>query len=552
MSRILRKAVFLFLIPLGLPLVGCGGGGSSSPSAAQSPPSAIPQSPATTFFGMHQSHVVACGNESADLDFPLFDASAGSFRIWGTCNAQWAGMDLGGGQYDFSHLDGLLAALKTKGLDDVFISLGSTPNWISSNPGDLVCDQADVSGLPPGMCDPPVDLNQDGTGTDQGWRNFMNALVSHVAASSYLATHAHIRYYEIWSEFARSDTLNSKFTCYCPAGQSGCNPQAGQEPCSFRGTFAQMLRMTQDLRCIVEGIPSDPISALNTTCGQDPTMPARGLDPVAKIMEGDSGPGGQGTTAMQNYLYCNSDPPPNSQCTWSPSNPLGSNSTDIISGHPYFDLGKTPEEIMASVAQELAVLSPADAAKPYFSGEGSWGKNDSVSDPGLEAAYVPRWYITQLMLGVARAYWFAWDEIGDGGAGGLWSPVSSDFPPLQCTTADPVGGFYCTGGIAYIWTVNWLSGATVVSSTCPGTCANPQPGVFMLGLSRPGGYQAQIVWDSTPVSSCSNPMCGATPVPALSMSVAQWRDLTGTTHSGAPAAIGASPIIIENMAVPTT
>ena len=56
--------------------------------------------------------------------------------------------------FDFSGLDALLAALKIKGVNDVFISLGSTPNWISSDPTDLLCDRANVNGNPPGMCDP--------------------------------------------------------------------------------------------------------------------------------------------------------------------------------------------------------------------------------------------------------------------------------------------------------------------------------------------------------------------------------------------------------------
>jgi hypothetical protein len=567
MCRILRSFSIAVAIAGCLWFTACGGGSPAPPvtSPVKPTPTPIPQSPATVFFGMHQSHMAACPGTPADLSFPLFDASAGAFRIWGTCNLFWSNMDLGssavggpstctspntagpvsGTCYDFSGLDAVLAALYTKGINDVFISLGRTPNYISSNPTDPYCDAAGVDGQPAGMCDPPSDLNADGSGTDATWRNFMDAFVAHVGNTTYLQSHAHILYYEIWSEFHRSDSLNSTFVCQTP--QSGVF-----SPCSYRGTFAQMLRMAQDMRCIVEGSASDPITGLGVTCGTDSTMPARGLDTAAKVMAGDAGPSPTWTPVMQNYLYCNNTPPPNSQCNWSASNPLGSNATDVISEHPYFSDGQTPEQIMADVAAEQGILSAADAAKPFFSGEGSWGKNTSVRDPGLEAAYVPRWYVTQLMLNVTRAYWFAWDEFGDAGNGGLWDSSSASFPPLQCTVGDPAGGDYCTGGVAYIWTVNWLAGATVTGATCPSSCKNPAPGVFALALTRSGGYQGVIVWDSTPVNICSNTVCGSTALTPLPFVASQWRDVTGTTHSGSPSAIGASPIIVENMAPPSS
>ena len=457
-------------------------------------------------------------------------------------------MDVGNGQYDFTGLDEVLSALKIKNADiDAFINLGSTPNWVSSNPGDLNCDRANVNGEPPGMCDPPSDLNRDGTGTDQAWRSFVTALLKHVTAPDYSPSHAHIQFYSIWDEFHRSDSVGTA-SCVPPGSAQGLS-------CSYRGTFAQMLRMTQDLRCIVEGHTSDPITATGLTCGTA-NYAQTGIDPTAQIMEGDAGgsPLDNGNTTMQNYLFCNANPPANSMCNYGK---LGYTATDVISGHSYFDHGLLPEDLMQYVAAEQALDSNKE--KIYIDGEGSWGKNadpkgdPSVSDPALQAAYVARWYLAMLILKVPRAYWFAWDESGNDGSGGLWSPVTVNFPPLQCTTADTASdGYYCSGGIAYIQTVNWLSGATSTVATCPGFCTNPSPGVFTLNLTRSGGYQAQIVWDSTPVSSCSNPQCGSTPLTVTPpFTVAEWRDVAGVTHPGTPNMVGASPIIIENMASPT-
>ena len=172
-----------------------------------------------------------------------------------------------------------------------------------------------------------------------------------------------------------------------------------------------------------------------------------GIDPTALVMEGDAG--GQlldnGAVTLENYLYCDANPPAGSECTWSRANPLGSNSTDVISGHSYFNLGGFPEQVMKYIAQEKAMLSPADAAKPYFTGEGSWGKNDTVSGADLEAAFVPRWFGVLLLSHVDRGYWYAWDQFESFGTGGLWSPDPITFPPVECSTPDTaVGGYYCS------------------------------------------------------------------------------------------------------------
>ena len=515
-------------------------GGGTSPTASF----ITIRNPTSVFFGIHQAHYEGC--DKTPYNYPLFDAAAGAYRDFGACNTLWAEMNPAQDKFDFSGLDTLYSALYARGVDDVFIVLGNTPNWISSNKTDGACDLANLFNLPAGMCDPPADLNPDGTGTDLAWRSFVTALLQHVTASGYASTHAHIQLYEIWDEFQRSDTINA-ITC----GE----PRSGTPSCSYRGTFAQMLRMTQDLRCIVEGHASDPITALHTTCGQDATMPARGLDPTALVTEGDSGGEflDQGNQVMQNYLYCNNNPPAGSMCNYGSA---GGASVDFISGHSYFTNGRVPEDLMTYIAAEKSMLSPADAAKPYIIGEGSWGHNlnsngdPAVSDPELQAAFVVRWYMALLMSDVSRGYWYSWDS--PTGTGGLWSPTSMTFPPLECTTPNAtIGGYDCTGEIAYEQTVNWLYGATVANFSCAGSCTNPDPGIFTLNLTRSGGYQAQILWDSTVTSSCANPQCGSTPLPALPFTATQWRDVAGNTHSGAPISIGAAPVVIENMAPPS-
>ncbi len=534
LSRWIFVALRLVVLVPVVILVACGGGGSpaTAPGGGEGGGTGGGAS-AAAFFGMQQSHIEGCDPTQS---YPIFDGPAGSYRAFGgSCGAVWAAMDkgpLGSTQYDFSGLDTLLSTLKSRGINEVLITLGRTPNYISSKPADLGCDGSNTGTA--GQCDPPSDVDAVsgsglGDGTDAAWRNYVTALLQHVTASGYTPSHAHIAFYEIWNEFHRSDTLNpNAVTCGVPPGAISC---------SYRGTYAQMLRMTQDLRCVVEGNASDPITARGTTCGSD-GFRSTGLDPTAKISSGNAGGSSfdSGNQVMAGYLNF--------------SNGAGLAAIDFVGGHSYFDQsGSVPEDLMQYVAQEQSLAS----SLAYFVGEGSWGKNDLLPNPSLQAAYVPRWYLMLSILKVKRAYWFAWDEAVAEGTGSLWSSGNPSPPAyLQCQTPDN-GGDLCAGGVSYDQFVRWLSvpGFQLGSFTCPSSCTSPSHGVFTVNLSGSGGYKAAILWDSTPVANCFNSQCGSTSIgTGPSFVVQQWRDVTGVIHSGAPTTIGASPIILENMAPP--
>ena len=102
--------------------------------------------------------------------------------------------------------------------DSVLFTLGMTPQWASSRPSDNSCRHG------PGQCDPPHDLNPDGWGTDQHWKDFIKGVITHV--------NGRIRHWEIWNE-----------------------PQA---PNSWTGTYPQMVRMAQDARTILRQLTSIP------------------------------------------------------------------------------------------------------------------------------------------------------------------------------------------------------------------------------------------------------------------------------------------------------
>jgi len=131
-------------------------------------------------------------------------------RLWGT-ETYWAILNPADGVYDWTALDQWLNAAQEHGTQHLLYTMALTPQWASSNPGDTTCR----NGL--GACDPPNDLNADGTGTDQHWKDFVRAIAIHAGDQ--------IDTWEVWNEPAMSYY--------------------------WTGTFAQMARLAQDARTVI-------------------------------------------------------------------------------------------------------------------------------------------------------------------------------------------------------------------------------------------------------------------------------------------------------------
>jgi len=197
----LRLAVFVCVVVIVL--------GISAVSAAQTVP--------LTFFDMQMEKGIVTGEP-----WPV-DSFAGT-RLWSS-GANWNLINTSPGQYDWSMLDAWLAAAKRNNID-VQYTFGETPSWASSKPNDSHCAQH--GGAPTGSCDPPNDLNADGTGSNQHWKDFVTAIATRSAGR--------IHYWEIWDE--------------------------ASNPLRWVGTNAQMLRLASDARTIILGI--DPTAVILT------------------------------------------------------------------------------------------------------------------------------------------------------------------------------------------------------------------------------------------------------------------------------------------------
>lgn len=161
------------LAALCMMLAGCAGaiGSAGTPAPLSATTSDISVPP--TFFGQHIHHLSAT---CTDCTTPWPSLAFGTWRFWD--NAYWANIETARGVFDWSRLDGNLAAAQAHGIGDVVFTFGYTPLWASSNPAGT------CGALGPGRCYPPAD--------NPYWTEFVTAIVQHACGK--------IKYYEIWNE----------------------------------------------------------------------------------------------------------------------------------------------------------------------------------------------------------------------------------------------------------------------------------------------------------------------------------------------------------------
>jgi hypothetical protein len=313
-----------------------------------------------SFFGLHIN----------ELSIPWPTVPFASYRSLDSGNILWADINTANGTYDWSHLDPWIAKAQAGG-QDILYTMFATPSWASSrgvnssNP-DTGCAFVPVNG--PGVCDAPDDLNADGTGTDQHWKDFVTALINHVGPGT-------VKYWEIWNEWNISNQWN--------------------------GTQAQMLRLAQDAQNILKA--ADP-NALITS------PPVVNADLAAKnwLLTYFQAGGGQYADIVAVHGYVSS---PTTVCP---------------SSCP------VPENVVAVLDNTRAVMAAAgQQGKPLFDTEGSWGVTSDMTDPDQQVEFTARFYLIQLAgtaasPGFDKFYWFGWDYTN---TGGFYDPNSGKITP---------------------------------------------------------------------------------------------------------------------------
>jgi hypothetical protein len=156
----------------------------------------------------------------------------------------------------------------------------------------------------------------------------------------------------------------------------------------------------------------------------------------------------------------------------------GLNTFDVVAFHGYG--GAQAEQINAIVDDYRLVMSRHNlSALPLWDTECSWGES-SIGDDAHRAAFLSKYFFLQWSSGVDRVIWYAYDS-----------------HPQWGRLIDATGNLL-PSGIAYGESYKWIVGATL---TRP--CTQDQSGTWTCSITRPGGYQAKILWNST-VSAATN------------------------------------------------
>jgi len=186
---------------------------------------------------------------------------------------------------------------------------------------------------------------------------------------------------------------------------------------------------------------------------------------------------------------------------------------DVIAFHGY--VGPVPENVIGAIQLQTAAMAASGVASlPLWDTEDSWGMNTQITSSSQRAAFVARKYLIERSYGVSRLYWNSWDSAA---LGTLWSSTSGIQP----------------AGTAYGQVSKWLTGATLSSP-----CAMSPDSTWTCVLTRAGGYEAEVIWNSATTKSYMFP-------PQFQ----QYRTLAGAVNplTGSSVSIDQTPILMENL-----
>lgn len=443
--------------------------------------------PPATFFGFTNT-------STESQDFPT--VSYGMQRFWDSPPLQWPSINTASGVFDFTNLDAALATGYSSGVMEGMYTLARTPPWATSNPSDTSCHYVTAaSGGGAGECDAPSDLNSDGSGADAIWKAWITAIATHVNNPTYLQTHSHIKYWEIWNE-----PDNQPF---------------------WSGSFAQLARLTEDANCIItgRGVIHESGNGTATACT------AAAIDPTAQIVMSSGHAKGVALTYAQNQLYCNASPTGYQLPCPIPANAIAT-AVDIINFHlkPGNETGNncpaptpcTPESAMLMYMSSIhGILQPAELAKPLWDGEAAYsisGFANAYTDPDMAASFMARFYLVNWTLNISGMAWYDWNEL-----------VAQ---PTSVSTA-------------YQQTYNWLANSSL-STPCSASGS-----VWSCGITQ-SGKSYLILWDNS--QSCANGSC-TTSNQTVGSQWTKYQDMTAASNtveiSGHVVPVGIKPIVLQ-------
>ncbi len=193
-------------------------------------------------------------------------------------------------------------------------------------------------------------------------------------------------------------------------------------------------------------------------------------------------------------------------------------------GAPTFDIvnfhgrspsaNDNPDSFVAIHDQAASALQAGGVGDRPFWDDENGPLEGQVADSDAVAAYVARAYVVHASTRMARFYYALWDA------------------------KPPFGLSGTSGATAYLVTATWLVGARVSPCLQSGT-------TWSCTLTRPAGYEAQLIWDSS--ERCNNGLCSTKSVNVDSRFI-RMRDLSGawTAITGHAVPVGIKPVLVEN------
>lgn len=195
----------------------------------------------------------------------------------------------------------------------------------------------------------------------------------------------------------------------------------------------------------------------------------------------------------------------------------GGKYVDVIAWHAY--AGRTnepaipPEDLASQIQKVKAVMAKHGLSNmPLWDTEGGWGKNSQLPDEEAQASFLARWCLIQFSYGIARAYWYQWDNPD---YGTLWREGSGE----------------TLAGKAYAQVSLWLNGATAMTP-----CAPAHGSIWTCSMQK-GAAKYLVVWSSSGPTTFSD--YGG---------FSSYRELTGEKHpsTGQPVTVDSSPILFQS------
>ena len=280
-------------------------------------------------------------------------------------NVNWANIETSPGVYNFRWLDQWIAQAQAHNVTLLYTFI-DVPQFYSSNPYDSTCSYAG-NGL--GGCHPPSDLNADGSGTDQAFRNFVTAMVQHVGNK--------IQYWETWNEPNQ--------------------PTAWQATDPVNHPYSQLIRMQQDAAQIIKAANPNALILTPPPVGYPNGAPKWEAGYLAA-----GGAAGADVITFHSYVH---------KWVWG-SQPVA-------------------ENVATAIHNMVATMQKYNVTKPLWITESGWGRTDKDGffDETLQTAFTARYILLEQSSGVAHAYWYQWDSNAPYNAGTFFLPPATTRAP---------------------------------------------------------------------------------------------------------------------------